>query len=76
MYGLDSFERHRAVADIIKHSLPAPASILYVGGEVSIRCNHLGRFLKAYSITTANVERASDVSYDGDVLPFDDKSFD
>jgi len=76
IYGLDSFERHRAVANLLKMSLQLPATVLDVGGEISIRCNHLGRFVKGYSITTANVGRASDVSYDGDTLPFGDKSFD
>jgi len=76
LYGLDSFERHRAVAYLLRETLPAPASVLDVGGEISIRCNHLGRFVKGYSITTANVGRASDVSYDGEALPFDDQSFD
>jgi hypothetical protein len=76
LYGYDSFERHRATASLVRKALPPPASILDVGGEVSLRCNHLGRFLKGYTITTANVERASDISYDGEILPFDDKSFD
>jgi hypothetical protein len=76
LYGLDSVERHRAVAKIVREAITPPATLLDVGGEVSIRCNHLGRFLKGYTITTANVARASDVAYGGDVLPFDDDAFD
>jgi hypothetical protein len=76
LYGLDSLARHRAVATIVRDSINAPATLLDVGGEVSIRCNHLGRFLNGFSITTANVTRPSDVSYGGAELPFNDNSFD
>ncbi len=76
LYGLDSVERHRAVAHIVREAITPPATLLDVGGEVSLRCNHLGRFLKGFAITTANVARASDVAYGGDVLPFDDGTFD
>ena len=76
LYGLDSLERHRAIAKIVSDATVSPATLLDVGGEVSIRCNHLGRFLKGFNITTANVTRASDISYGGGKLPFDDDSFD
>lgn len=76
LYGLDSLERHRAMAAVIRETLPAPATLLDVGGESNIRCNHLGRFLSGYTISTVNTERASDVTYEGHQLPFPDKAFD
>jgi hypothetical protein len=76
LYGMDSLERHRAMAAVIREALPANSTLLDVGGETNIRCNHLGRFLSGYPISTVNVTRASDVSYEGDRLPFPDKSFD
>jgi hypothetical protein len=75
-YGLDSLERHRAVARIVRDALPPPATLLDVGGEISLRCNHLGRFLRGYRITTLNVARRSDISYGGKILPFNDAAFD
>ncbi|MFH1010442.1 MAG: class I SAM-dependent methyltransferase [bacterium] len=75
-YGLDSLERHRAVARIVRDALAPPATLLDVGGEVSLRCNHLGRFLKGYHTTTLNVARRSDISYGGKVLPVGDAAFD
>ncbi|MBM3324456.1 MAG: class I SAM-dependent methyltransferase, partial [Calditrichaeota bacterium] len=75
-YGLDSLERHRAVAHIVRDALPPPATLLDVGGEASLRCNHLGRFLKGYRITTLNVTRSSDIRYGGKVLPVGDAAFD
>lgn len=76
LYGLDSLERHRALARIVCEAISPPATLLDVGGEVSLRCNHLGRFLKGFQITTANVTRPSDVAYEGGVLPFDNGAFD
>ncbi|MBU1920605.1 methyltransferase domain-containing protein [bacterium] len=75
-YGMDSLERHRAMAAVIREALPAPATLLDVGGEANIRCNHLGRFLKGYDISTLNAYRQSDVTYEGGRLPFADNEFD
>jgi len=76
LYGMDSFERHRSLAEVIRTTAPAPATILDVGGEKSIRCNHLGRFLRGYEIQTVNVARSADTQYEGARLPFPDRSFD
>jgi hypothetical protein len=76
LYGMDSLERHRTMAAVIREALSPPASLLDVGGEVNIHCNHLGRFLKGYTISTVNVSRPSDVTYEGGRLPFADNAFD
>ncbi len=76
LYGLDSLERHRGVAQLIREVDPPIVDLLDVGGEASIRCNHLGRFLRGPSIVTANVGRQSDVTYEGTKLPFPDDAFD
>ncbi len=76
LYGMDSLERHRAMAAVIREALAPPATLLDVGGEANIRCNNLGRFLKGYDISTLNAYRQSDVTYEGGRLPFEDNSFD
>jgi len=76
LYGLDSYERHRGAGYLLKRYCPAPASVLDVGGEVSMSTNHVGRFAKGYQITTANVKQESDVEFGGGALPFEDDSFD
>lgn len=75
-YGLDSYMRHRGVADLLKKHCSRSAEILDVGGEVSISSNHIGRFVKGHKITTANIRPESDVEFKGGVLPFADDAFD
>jgi len=76
LHGLDSYERHKIVADIIKKSECNSSTILDVGGETRITTNHLAYFLPNRKVLTANVIAKTGMQVDGVKLPIDDKSFD
>ena len=76
LHGLDSYERHKIVADIIKKSDCGSETILDVGGETRVTTNRLAYFLLDKNVMTANVINETGMQVSGVKLPVDDKSFD
>ncbi|MBC8277194.1 MAG: methyltransferase domain-containing protein [FCB group bacterium] len=76
LHGMDSYERHKAVADIIDKSPCNSKSILDVGGETKITTNRLAYFLRNRNVMTANVITKTGLQVSGVELPIEDKSCD
>jgi hypothetical protein len=64
---LDTRERHAVAARFVGHA----ETVLDVGGVQGL----LALFLPSGRITTVNVEPPADMLFDGDVLPFADRTF-
>ena len=76
MHGLDSFERHKAVADSLKNSKCNSRTILDVGGEIKLTTNRLSFFLSNIKIDTANVISETEIRTKDVLLPVEDNSYD
>lgn len=76
LHGLDSYERHKAVADALIGSERNSCTILDVGGETRFTTNRLAYFLQDKEVITANVIAQTSLQVDDVLLPLDDKSFD
>ena len=76
LHGLDSYERHKIVADVIDISDCGSDTILDVGGETRITTNKLAYFLLNKKVMTANVINKTGMQVSGVELPVEDKSFD
>ncbi len=76
LHGLDSYERHKIVADVIKRSECNSQTILDVGGETRITTNRLEYFLPSKKIITANVIKKTGMQVSDVELPVDDNAFD
>lgn len=76
MHGLDSYERHKAVADFIEANHPGSCKILDVGGERRLTTNSLALFLRNKRVDTLNVNAKTDIQVNGVTLPLEDKSYD
>ena len=55
LHGLDSYERHKAVADFIESNCSGFCRILDVGGERRLTTNSLALFLHDKKVDTLNV---------------------
>jgi len=76
LHGLDSYERHKAVADFIESHHPGFCRILDVGGERRLTTNRLALFLHDKKVDTLNVIAQTDIQVRGVTLPFEDNSYD